>query len=254
MANKRIVIVTGGAQGIGKCLSLRFAEQGDSVVIADIDPEAGHETEAELRAKGLSALFVETDTGKAESIEAMAGKAATISGRIDVLVNNAGIGDGKFLLDRTVEEWDRIINVNLRGAYLCSRACVPHMPPGGSIVSISSTRSLQSEKNTEPYSASKAGILGLTHSLSISLSEKCIRVNCVSPGWIETAEWKKSKDRKIPKHSEADRLQHPVGRVGVPDDIASICLFLADPEKAGFITGQNFVVDGGMTRKMIYAE
>jgi NAD(P)-dependent dehydrogenase (short-subunit alcohol dehydrogenase family) len=250
----KTVIVTGGAQGIGRCLSLRFAEQGARVVMADIDPAAGLETESELRGKGLDAVFFEADMGVPSAIEALARKAPGPNGRIDVLVNNAGIGDLKPLADRTVEEWDRIINVNLRGSYLCARACAPFMPEGSSIISISSTRALQSEKNTEPYAASKAGILGLTHSLAVSLADRRIRVNCVSPGWIETAEWQKSSKRKAPKHSEADRLQHPAGRVGVPDDIASVCLFLADGGKAGFITGQNFVVDGGMTRKMIYVE
>jgi NAD(P)-dependent dehydrogenase (short-subunit alcohol dehydrogenase family) len=122
----------------------------------------------------------------------------------------------------------------------------------GAIVNIASTRAFMSEPNTEAYSASKGGIVALTHAMAISLAPHRIRVNCISPGWIEVRDWKKSGERKAPHHTRADRDQHPVGRVGTPEDIAEACEFLA--EHAGFMTGQTIVIDGGMTVKMIYAE
>jgi NAD(P)-dependent dehydrogenase (short-subunit alcohol dehydrogenase family) len=131
--------------------------------------------------------------------------------------------------------------------------CAPYLKKNkGSIVNIASTRALQSEANTEAYSASKGGIVALTHALSVSLGPE-VRVNCVSPGWIETRDWKKQSKREEVRHTRTDELQHPAGRVGRPDDIASLVDYLCSGE-AGFITGANFVVDGGMTRKMIYSE
>jgi NAD(P)-dependent dehydrogenase (short-subunit alcohol dehydrogenase family) len=123
---------------------------------------------------------------------------------------------------------------------------------GGAIVTIASTRAFMSEPGTEAYTASKGGIVSLTHAMAVSLGPHRIRVNCISPGWIETRGRQYSKRQEKPLHSERDRLQHPVGRVGRPEDIAEACLFLA--ESAGFITGQNLIIDGGMTVKMIYEE
>jgi NAD(P)-dependent dehydrogenase (short-subunit alcohol dehydrogenase family) len=245
-------MISAGAQGIGLCLTRRFAEKGDRVFFCDIDREAGLEAESALRKEGLDAGFIPADVGSPDDIERLAGTVRGLSGRLDVLINNAGIGDNRAVADRDAAAWDRIVDVNLRAAYLTVRAFLPLMPEHSSVINISSTRALQSEPGTEPYAASKAGLIGLTHSLAVSLGPKRIRVNCVSPGWIETAEWRKSSERRTPNHSDADRLQHPVGRVGVPDDIFSICSFLADVALSGFVTGQNFVVDGGMTRKMIY--
>lgn len=133
-----------------------------------------------------------------------------------------------------------------------TRACVPMLrKTGGSIILVASTRALQAEADTETYSAAKGALLGLTHALAVSLGP-AIRVNAVLPGWIETGPWQKESERRPARHSAADKAQHPVGRVGEPGDIAAAIAFLAS-EKAGFITGQHFVVDGGMTAKMIYA-
>jgi len=157
-------------------------------------------------------------------------------------------------MDRAAADWDRVISVNLRGAYLCSRYATPHMPRGSAIVNIASTRALMSEPDTEPYAASKAGLLGLTHALALTLGERGIRVNAISPGWIDVSNWKKSSARRQVELSERDHGQHPAGRVGRPEDIAELCLFLSDTQRSGFITGQNFVCDGGMTKKMLYVE
>jgi NAD(P)-dependent dehydrogenase (short-subunit alcohol dehydrogenase family) len=161
--------------------------------------------------------------------------------------------DGGPFLKLPEATFDRVIAVNLKGMFLCAQAAARRMVAGkhgGAIVNIASTRALMSEPDTEAYSASKGGIVAATHAMAISLAPHRIRVNAISPGWIETSDWQYSARAKMPQHSKADREQHPVGRVGRPEDVAELCLFLA--EKAGFVTGQNFVVDGGMTVKMIY--
>lgn len=174
-------------------------------------------------------------------------------GRIDVLVNNAGIFNPIPLEHRRPEEWLRVIGVNLNSAYFFAGECADALRQSrGSIINIASTRALMSEPHTEAYSASKGGLVALTHALAISLGPE-VRVNCISPGWIDVSGWKKTSVRAPMALRDIDHRQHPVGRVGIPEDVAQTALFLASPE-AGFITGQNIVVDGGMTRKMIYAE
>ena len=175
----------------------------------------------------------------------------------DVLVNNAGIGRNAPFLELSAEDFDRVIAVNLRGTFLCSQEAARQMAhrgsgSGGVIINVASTRAFMSEPGTEAYTASKGGIVSLTHAAAISLGPYGIRVNCVSPGWIETRDWQYSSRAQKPVYSERDRLQHPVGRVGKPEDIAEACFFLSD--SAGFITGQNLIIDGGMTIKMIYEE
>jgi NAD(P)-dependent dehydrogenase (short-subunit alcohol dehydrogenase family) len=152
-----------------------------------------------------------------------------------------------------LDEWNRALAVNLTGAFLCAKHAAPHLKKnGGSIVNIASTRAFMSERDTEAYSASKGGLFALTHALAVSLGPE-VRVNCISPGWIETSELRKRSARTITKLSEKDHSQHPAGRAGNADDVAALALFLLDPGNS-FITGQNFIVDGGMTRKMIYVE
>ncbi|GMU92094.1 MAG: oxidoreductase [Candidatus Hydrogenedentota bacterium] len=252
--NRKTVIVTGGAQGIGMATAHAFARSGASVIIADIDREAGEEWEGRLVQEGFHAVHIPCDVAEEAQVASMIEESVKRLGAIDVLINNAGIGWIGGFMDRTTADWDRVINVNLRGAYLCSRYAAPHMPPGSAIVNIASTRAVMSEPDTEPYAASKAGLLGLTHALALTLGERGIRVNAISPGWIDVSNWKKSSARKQIHLSERDHRQHPAGRVGRPEDIAELCLFLSDAERSGFITGQNFVCDGGMTKKMIYVE
>lgn len=245
---QRWVAVTGAGQGIGRAIALSFAAQGDAVAVLDRDAAAADECRTEVAAAGGRAVALPCDVSLPASVET-AFKALE---RCDVLIHNAGIG-GPGILSGTVEAWDRVLGVNLTGGYLCCRAAAPLMRAagGGSIVLISSTRALQSEADSEPYAASKAGLLGLTHALAASLGPWGIRVNAVCPGWIDTATHRRLADRHLPEHSEADRLQHWVGRVGRPEDVAAACVYLCSAG-AGFITGQHLVVDGGMTRKMIY--
>lgn len=256
MLKDKVAIVTGGGQGIGAAIAQLFCENGARVVIAEIDEEAGIEREEILESKGYEATFIRTDVSGEESVRRMVEQTVQLYGGVDILVNNAAISSTKNIFERTLEEWERVIRVNLTGPYICARYCAEQMIKrnGGVIINIASTRAFMSEPNTEPYSASKGGVVALTHSLAISLAKYRIRVVCISPGWIETSRWKKASLRSEPLLRAIDHEQHPVGRVGDPLDIANLCVFLADDEKAGFITGVNFTVDGGMTVKMIYVE
>jgi hypothetical protein len=222
------------------------------VALADIDRDAGGELIYEMRRGGLDAVFVEADVADEAAVQLWIQAGLERFGHINVLINNAGLSGKGRIWQHSVAEWDRILAVNLRGPYLCAMYAAPHMPAGGVIINIASTRALMSEPNTEPYSASKGGLLALTHALAMTLAKRRIRVSAVSPGWIDVSAWKKGSTREQAMLTKRDHEQHPVGRVGSPEDIAEACLFLADADRAGYITGQNFVVDGGMTRKMIY--
>jgi len=249
----KIIAITGGGQGIGRAVACRFAEAGYGVSILDRDGEAGREALAGIGAP--FGLFVKGDVSRPADVKAWIARTVKELGTPDVLVNNAGIMIRKDVLKLTPGEFKKVVEVNLGGAFFASQAAAKAMARrgrGGAIINIASTRALMSEPDTEGYSASKGGIVALTHALALSLAPYRIRVNCISPGWIEVGDWKKSSESVKPRHSRADREQHPAGRVGTPVDIAEACQFLA--ENAGFITGQNLVIDGGMTVKMIYAE
>lgn len=241
----KVVIVTGAGRGIGRAVATSFAEEGARVVIAEKDPATGQDVMRDISAGGGETIFIRTDISIPEQVSLMVGKTVEKFGRIDILVNNAGFGIWKSPLDLSVEEWDDVINTNLRGAFLCAREAARFMKDqgGGSIINIASTRAFMSEAGSEAYAASKGGVVALTHALAASLAQYRIRVNCISPGWIETGDYSSLR--------EADHLQHFSGRVGRPEDIARACLFLSG-EGNDFISGENLIIDGGMTRKMIY--
>lgn len=246
----KVAIVTGGGQGIGKAIAKKLLENSIKVIIAEIDEEAGRETQEEYISLG-DIKFIKTDVSREEDVKNTIEETIKTFGKINYLINNAGIGINKHISELTLEEWNKVIGVNLTGAFLCSKYAYPYLrKERGVIINIASTRAFMSEPNTEAYSASKGGIYALTHALAISLGPE-IRVNCISPGWIEVSEWKKKSIRKPAELTELDHKQHPAGRVGKPEDIASLVLYLISDE-ASFITGANFIVDGGMTRKMIY--
>jgi NAD(P)-dependent dehydrogenase (short-subunit alcohol dehydrogenase family) len=252
----KTALISGAGQGIGRCIAIRFAEAGYAVSLCDTDREAGLETIRMIKASGGAAMFMCADMGLKEDVERWVRVTMTELGQPVALINNAGISRNAPFLELTADDWTRVLSVNLTGAFLASQLVAREMKAqgtAGSIVNISSTRALMSEAGTEAYSASKGGILALTHAMAVSLGSYGIRVNAVSPGWIETRDWQYSSRASTPVHSEADKLQHPAGRVGVPDDIAQACLYLCG-RNAGFITGQNLVIDGGMTVKMIYEE
>jgi NAD(P)-dependent dehydrogenase (short-subunit alcohol dehydrogenase family) len=243
------IIVTGGAQGIGKIISKQLLEKRFSVSVFEIDEEAIEEFKVETGSENIA--FFSTNVSDEESVQKSVAASFKRFGNISGLINNAAIQIDKPVTELTLEEWNRVIGTNLTGAFLCAKHASPFLKnSNGSIVNISSTRAFQSEPNTEAYSASKGGILALTHALAMSLSPE-IRVNCISPGWIDVSGIKKKSKANQIELSEVDHLQHPAGRVGKPADIANMVLFLLNPEN-DFITGQNFIIDGGMTRKMIY--
>ena len=243
------IIVTGGAQGIGKVISKQLLKNGLSVSVFDFDKEAIQEFRMENILENLR--FYQTDVSNEESVKNSIAASLNDTGNISGLINNAAIQIDKPVTELSLTEWKSVIGTNLTGSFLCTKYAAELLKLSkGSIINISSTRAFQSEPNTEAYSASKGGILALTHSLAISLGPK-IKVNCISPGWIDVSGIKKKTKANQIELSDADHSQHPAGRVGKPEDIANMVLFLLYPEN-DFITGQNFTIDGGMTKKMIY--
>ncbi len=254
----KVIAITGGGAGIGRGIAWHFARLGYAVSITDRDRQAGKEALEVMREAGTAALFVPGDISKPADVNRWLTRTKAELGTPDVLVNNAGTEIRKDVLKLSIAEFDRVIATNLRGTFLCSQAAARMMAKRksatgrerGAIINIASTRAFMSEPGTEGYTASKGGIVALTHGMAISLAPHHIRVNCVSPGWIETSDWQKAALARKPHHSKADREQHPAGRVGMPEDVAKACRFIA--EDAGFMTGQNLILDGGMTVKMIY--
>jgi NAD(P)-dependent dehydrogenase (short-subunit alcohol dehydrogenase family) len=235
----KTAIVTGGGHGIGKAIVFKLLDEGCRVMVL----ESNRAWIEALEHKENDRLFpFLCDVGVPEEVEQTVKIAGQQFGCIDYVVNNAGISCFKPIENVTVEDWNRVLSVNLGSIFYLIKSVKPLLSEHSAIVNIASTRALMSEPDSEAYAATKGGIVALTHALSISLSPKT-RVNCISPGWIEVNHYENL--------SEADHLQQPVGRVGLVNDIAEAAAFLLN-EKAGFITGQNIVIDGGMTKKMIY--
>lgn len=247
----RTALVTGGARGIGKALCARFLEAGWNVAMIDTDAQGGEQAARELGRLGPFG-FLEGDVADEARVREHVAETVRRFGALHALVNNAGIADPYQGPPEALalERWNRMIAVNLTGAFLAAKHAVPHLRRArGAIVNVASTRALQSEPHTEAYAASKGGLVALTHALAMSLGPE-VRVNCVSPGWIDTRAWRDMPAAATGLRPE-DHAQHPAGRVGLPDDVAALVLYLVS-DAAAFVTGQNFVVDGGMTRKMIY--
>lgn len=247
----KTAIITGGGQGIGRVVTQYLLTHGYRVAIWEADTEALSELREAFKASSNKLLFVSCDVSSENNVRKAVEQTISHFGQIDTLINNAAIMIEKSLDKLTSEEWNRVIGTNLTGPFLCAKHTAPHLAAQkGSIINMCSTRAFQSEPDTFAYSASKGGILALTHSLAVSLGPD-IRVNAISPGWIDVSALKKKGKAKADELSPDDNLQHPAGRVGQADDVARMILFLIAPENS-FITGQNFIVDGGMTRKMIY--
>jgi NAD(P)-dependent dehydrogenase (short-subunit alcohol dehydrogenase family) len=231
----KVALVTGGAHGIGAAIAVRLARESWHVVVADLDP---------LGSAPVDARYVACDVADEIAVNALIAEVAGQEGRLDALVCNAGVNVRKPIAELSLAEWSHVIGTNLTSTFLLARAGERMLRASkGAVVTIASTRAHMSEANTEAYAASKGGLVALTHALSISLSPE-VRVNCISPGWIFT---------KGDSPRAEDDAFHPAGRVGTPEDIAALTAFLVGPD-SGFITGSEFVVDGGVTRKMIYPE
>ncbi len=242
----RRVFVTGGASGIGRAIVEAFRKADCRVAFCDIDSKAGTAT-----AQATGAQFHPVDVRDVDALEACLARLLNAWGDIDVIVNNVGVGNFVPLIESTIDDFEEVLKTNLRPVFVTSRRLAIHRtnnggePAYGRIINLCSTRYKQSEMGTEGYAASKGGIASLTHALMMSLAPLGITVNCISPGWIENAQY--------PAMTEEDHLQHPSRRVGKVEDIARMCVFLAMPEN-DFINGENIVIDGGMTRKMIYVD
>lgn len=243
----RVVLITGGANGIGKAIAKAYCKAGARVIVADIDEINGKLFKSQYREEGYDLSFKKVDIKYERDILNLFDYISNSYGRVDILINNAGISKFKPLEEVTVDEWDEVLNVNLRSMFITSREFtkLAKNSGGGKIVNISSTRYLMSEHGSEAYAASKGGVVSLTHALALSLSRYNIQVNCISPGWIENGDYSSLRD--------SDHKQHPSGRVGKPEDIAKACLFLTSRDN-DFINGENLVIDGGMTKKMIYMD
>lgn len=238
--DEKVAIVTGGGKGIGAAIVRQLLSENWRVVVAEKNPA----TKTAVLKDEERLLFVKTDVANEAAVKKLIQRTLKTFGRIDALVNNAGILPTPLRFEQiTLKSWQSYIDTNLTGAFLCAKYATSALRKHkGTILNIASTRALQSEGTDAPYSASKGGLISLTQAMAVNLGPE-IRVNCISPGWIQT---KKTPLRKV------DHTQHPVGRVGKPADIAAFVSFLLS-DQAGFITGQNFVIDGGMTIKMIYS-
>ena len=245
----KIVFVTGGANGIGRSIVKAFCKEGADVTFCDMDEEAGKRLSEEM--KSYKCSFAQLDVSDAGALSYLIHTIISQKGNIDIIINNVGVSNFGSILDVSVEDFDKVLNINLRPIFILAKLLAKHrslnkeLNTYGRIINMASTRYLMSEPNSEAYAASKGAIVSLTHALAISLSEYNITVNCISPGWIDTGHYGDLRPE--------DHKQHPSGRVGKPEDIARTCLFLCEPAN-DFINGQNIVVDGGMTKKMIYIE
>ncbi|TDL35224.1 SDR family oxidoreductase [Jeotgalibacillus sp. S-D1] len=242
MIGQRTVVVTGAASGIGLEVAKMYGSLGEHVHLVDINEEKLIQEVNTLKGKGIKASAHTCDVGRLSEVETLFKTISAEMGKIDVLINNAGKSEFKSIWEVSEMDWLSVINSNLSSVFYCSREAARYME-NGSIVNMCSSRAFMSEDNTEAYSASKGGIHALTHSLSVTFSVKNITVNAISPGWIETENYQELR--------EVDHSQHLSNRVGKPADIARACVFLTDPQN-NFITGENLIIDGGMTRKMIY--
>jgi NAD(P)-dependent dehydrogenase (short-subunit alcohol dehydrogenase family) len=256
-AKELITVITGAGCGLGKGMAEVFAEEGAFVVIADLNDQEGKLAEEEIRSSGGHALFIHTDVCSEKSIQAMVKQVMERYGKIDSLINNAGITLFKPLMETTLDDWDRIINVNLRGVLLCSKYVAEQMIElrSGSIINISSVHAFETLPDAEIYAASKAGVNGMTRSMALSLGKYGIRVNAICPGFIETDRyWRWINNSENPTELKDELLSmHAVGRVNTPRDIGKLALYLASADSA-MMTGAELLIDGGLAARLYKAK
>jgi len=240
----RVSLITGAARGIGKEIALLFAREGSDVVVCDVDLEAAQNTQKEIESLGRRALSFKADVTNITQVEEMVNLILDKFSKIDILVNNAGITKDNLVLRMSDDEWDKVLSVNLKGAFNCLKVVSRHMLKKryGKIVNVASIIGMIGNAGQANYAASKGGLIALTKSVAKEFGSRSINANAVAPGFIQTA-----MTDKLPEEYRKQMLEViPMAKFGQPEDVAKVCLFLASPE-SDYITGQVIVVDGGMT-------
>lgn len=246
--SEKVCVITGGANGIGRCMAEKFAESGAKIAFADKDREGGEKLQQQLEQRGTPCLFVWGDVGEKDFLQQFSNQIQESFGVVDILIHNACLSRRGILSGCEYEEFNYVLRVGVEAPYYLTKLLLPCLAQGASVINIASTRAFQSQQDTESYSAAKGGIAALTHALSVSLAGRA-RVNSISPGWIDTGAY--HKNEYVPQFSKADLEQHPCRRVGIPEDIAQAAMYLSSGA-ASFVTGINLTVDGGMTHQMVY--
>jgi NAD(P)-dependent dehydrogenase (short-subunit alcohol dehydrogenase family) len=253
----KVAVVTGTGAGIGKAIAEVFAREGAWVVAASRRESTGRPVVDGIVTEGGKAFFVECDVSAQEDVKRLFAEAKARSGGVDILVNNAGVNFAKSFDETTAGDWDRVVNTDLRGTFLCCRECIPLMLArgGGAIVNIATVHTMACLPGAGPYDAAKWGMVGLTKSLAVEYASRGIRVNALSPGLIDTQIWEDIQAAAPDLEQCLDywRSNIPAGRVGTPEEIARVAVFMASDE-ASYMTGANVVVDGGMTSQLISRE
>lgn len=259
-ASGQVAVVTGAGHGIGRASAERLATDGYVVVIAEIDPERAARTVAAIEETGAVATSVATDVSDAASVEAMVAATVEQHGRLDVLVNNAGIGHPARLHELALDDWHRVIETTLSSVFYAVRAAVPHMieAGGGRIINIASVQGLVGHRRNGAYNAAKGGVVNLTRAIALDYATDNIRCNCICPGAVETqgrearAAGLAGRSFAYPQAQTVEEVDamHPLGRIGTPQEIAAAVSFLASPDSS-FVTGAALVVDGGLTVQVL---
>lgn len=244
----RVCIITGGALGIGRCLTREFAKSGAKVIFIDNNKQAGEDNLKYIKDNGGKAEFFFGDIAEEKTLYDFCDMVLKKYTHIDYLINNACISKKGIISKCTYEDFNYVLKIGVTAPFMLAQLFMNNFNKNGVIINISSTRANMSQADTESYTAAKGAISALTHGLSVSLSNK-VRVNSISPGWIDTGAY--YDENYIPSYTEGDIRQHPSGRVGNPMDIARAAMFLCNEENS-FINGENINVDGGMSKLMIY--
>jgi NAD(P)-dependent dehydrogenase (short-subunit alcohol dehydrogenase family) len=248
----KVAMITGAGSGMGRTFSLLFAKEGAKVAAVDVRPDSGEETVNMIRKEGGESSFFFADVSKAGDAEKAVRSCVEKYGRLDILVNNAGVQSMGTILETEEKEWDRILSINTKSMFLMSKYAVPMMEKsgGGVIINMASDAGLIGNPKTAAYCASKGAVIALTKAMALDHAESGIRVNCMCPGAIDTPLHKQVMLELSPEEADAWRarvkVRYPLGRIGTPDEVANLCLFLASP-RSSFMTGSAVSIDGGLT-------